>query len=278
MKTIFLIIIILLLLNLYYMYSCSKTYERFESSITPEQLNVLTNLSPHLIAIKTLADLSDSLMKGSLTIPGGLNIQGPLTVSGALTVNEDTNLKKILTVDGNTNLKSKVIVGITPPPVIQPGGATLPPRNDILTVNGNTLLNKGLRVEEGTDIRKNLVVREGTSLEKNLIVVGDTTLNSRLTVKATTNLLSDVIASNSIRTPNVLIPHYSDINGTGVLLTNEKLVGTNGLIIKDSDPINKTGQLELYASNRRRQTGIYAVRHETNKDWLPGMREGGIDK
>ena len=285
MKTIFLIIIVLLLLNLCYTYSCSQKYECFQSSITDNQLKILTNLEPHLMAIKTLADLSTDLMNGSINVPGGLTITGPLTVVGktdlkndvvvrgngnfekiltvqgdtrlqksvavngnarlqtlvvsgatdlqkTLIVQGDTNLKSKLIVEGNTNLKSNVIIGITQPVVTtSPAPPTTAPMfkfnnpftppvvNNILTVNGDTLLNEGLRVEQGTDIRKNLVVRGPTSLEKTLIVV------------------KDVVVNTSIRTPKISIPHPTDINatgGVGVELTNEKEGDFNRLVVNSS--------------------------------------------
>ena len=275
MKIIFLIIIVLLLLNLYYMYSCSQKYECFESSITPEQLNVLAKLSPHLIAIKTLADLSASLMKGSLTIPGGLNILGPLTVGGDATVSGDTTLKKELMVNGATDLQQNVVVK---------GATTL---NNTLTVDGDTNIKKILRVDGATDLKQNVIVRGNTSLEKQLIVTGEADLKNNVTVRGDTSLkksltvVGKVIAPDSITTPKILITYGTDINGTGVLLTNEGnegKVGFNVLTIKDSHPINKTGKIEIYSSTRETDTGIFATRHQTNRRWLGDYVRGAIDK
>ena len=121
------LILILILFNIYYIYKFQKyKTENFVNPVVPikglteKQFNVITNLSPHLIAIKNLSDLANQLMKGSLTIPGGLKINGDLIVDGKSVLGSDLNvggksvLGSDLSVGGNTSLlKTLDVKGIT---------------------------------------------------------------------------------------------------------------------------------------------------------------------
>lgn len=158
------IIIIILLFILYYIYKCSKNYERFESitSITPEQLNVITNLSPHLIAIKNLSDLANQLMNGQLTVPGGLLINGDITVRGK------SNLGNDLVVNGKTTLSNDTTINTN----LQVNGSSK--INADLTIGGVTIINNRLSVA------KNTTLMGDTNLGQNLQINGITTLNDKL--------------------------------------------------------------------------------------------------
>jgi hypothetical protein len=71
MKKIIIIILILLLLIIYY-YFYKNINENFNNDI----------VSTHILAIKNLSDLASTLIQnGSLTVPGGLNINGEAVIN-----------------------------------------------------------------------------------------------------------------------------------------------------------------------------------------------------
>jgi microcystin-dependent protein len=67
-------------------YTNYKYIENFDNTdITDEEKNIIKNLSPHLLAIKNLSDLANSLMKnGKLIVPGALNIKGDINIDGKM--------------------------------------------------------------------------------------------------------------------------------------------------------------------------------------------------
>jgi cytoskeletal protein CcmA (bactofilin family) len=172
------ILILLLIINIYYR---NKNYEKFGntvSTLTPDQLLVITNLSPHLKAIKNLSDLATLLMNGSLTIPGGLKINGDLKVNGKTTcagylnanknliviggakVNGDISFGGNLEVKGNTNLQ-KLVAGTT-------NFQNLKVLND-LGVEGDSNINKDLNVN-GTITCKDSITASVLNAQKKLYI------------------------------------------------------------------------------------------------------------
>jgi hypothetical protein len=156
-----LIIFILILFNFYYSYKCSKNYEKF-TDLTPEQLKVITNLSPHLIGIKNLSDLATQLMTGNLTVPGGLLINGDITVKGKSTLSSDLNVNGKTTLANdtviNTNLQVNGSSTIT-------GKTTL--ANDT-TINGLTTMNKSLLINSDSVITGSLNMGNNINILGNL--------------------------------------------------------------------------------------------------------------
>ena len=112
MNNIFFFIIIIFIL--YYIYNYPNYKETFidnSSNLTNEQINIINNLSPHLIAIKNLGDLSKSFfLNDSLIIPGDLNITGDLNVDGNLLNNGNMVIGNNSTVNGILNNNGDVIL------------------------------------------------------------------------------------------------------------------------------------------------------------------------
>jgi bifunctional N-acetylglucosamine-1-phosphate-uridyltransferase/glucosamine-1-phosphate-acetyltransferase GlmU-like protein len=184
MNTIFLIIILLFIL--YYMYNYPKNKEDFNTStLTPDEITVIKNLSPHLLAIKNLSDLATLLMKGSLTIPGGLKITGDANITGSTNIKTDANITGIANITGSVNIKSDANIK---------GDANIIGKTNI---TGNTII-KGI-----TYINNNLYVSENVKIDKNL-TIGNTTI----TEAQLKNLLAGKFAnltSNTIDCPSIKI-------------------------------------------------------------------------
>jgi len=179
----YIFIIILTLIILYILYNCNnKTKETF-ANITDEQLGVLQNLSPHLIAIKNLSDLATKLMSGSLTVPGNLRIAGNLivdqtsTLSGATTVNSTLNAVGAIATAGALSVATNIGVG------------------GILDVVGGTTLKGSLNVAGASTLTggiPNLAVGSNLSVGNALTVVGATILNGETNIKSNLNVVGDI--------------------------------------------------------------------------------------
>jgi len=161
MKYIIILIFILILFNFYYSYKCSKNYEKF-TDLTPEQLKVITNLSPHLIGIKNLSDLATQLMTGNLTVPGGLLINGDITVKGKSQLSND------VLIDGNLNVSKLSTLNDLNASKSSTLNDTTIIKN--FNVNGKTTLN------DDTNILTSLSVGNNINLNKDLNVLGKTIL------------------------------------------------------------------------------------------------------
>jgi len=174
------ILIFFLIINIYYR---NKKYEKFAdtvSTLTPEQLLVIANLSPHLTVIKNLSDFATSLINGSLTIPGGLNINGDLNVNGKTTCVNDFNVNKNLIVAGGAG---------------GAGGAGQGAR-----INGNIDISSvGNLIVAGNTNLQNLVAN--TIDLQNLKVIDMLGVNGNLILSKNLNVNGTITCSNSITAP-----------------------------------------------------------------------------
>ena len=183
MNTIFFIIILIFIL--YYMYNYPKNKEDFDTStLTPNEITVIKNLSPHLSAIKNLSDLATLLMKGSLTIPGGLNITGDANITGKTNMKSDANIK------GNANITGDAIIT---------GGASI---KSGAIITGKTNITGDTNIIGFTNISKDLGVA-GTMLIGNKLIIGNTTITEsqliNLLAGKFANITSDTIDCPSIK-------------------------------------------------------------------------------
>ena len=157
-----LIIILLFIIFLYNIYLTHrinkiKNTEKF-TDLSANQINVITNLSPHLLAIKNLSDLATSLMNGKLTIPGGLQINGDLTVNGKTEVGGDVNIIGKSTLNNDTTIGTNILIKGTS------------------TVNGNS------NIGGHTTIGGNSSVNGTSTVNNDLLIQGNSKLNKSLTV------------------------------------------------------------------------------------------------
>ena len=240
MNTIFLIIILLFIL--YYMYNYPKNKEYFDTStLTPDEITVIKNLSPHLLAIKNLSDLATLLMKGSLTIPGGLKITGDANITGSTNITTDANITGIANITGSVNIKSDANIK---------GNTTISGDANIIgktNITGNTII-KGI-----TYINNNLYVTENVKIDKNL-TIGNTTI----TEAQLKNLLAGKFAnltSDTINCPLIKI---------GVLTFSPD--GDNSIRLIRSD--GRTGyQITFDVGNKDSHSRVGAT-NPWNNNWL----------
>lgn len=111
----FFIIIIFILYYIYHYPNYKETFVNNSIDLTNDQINIINNLSPHLIAIKNLGDLSrsfyiDNFTNNSLIIPGNLNIIGDLNVDGNLNIDGNVVIGKDSTTNGKLNNYGDVIL------------------------------------------------------------------------------------------------------------------------------------------------------------------------
>ena len=114
------IIFFILLITVIYLYYQNKNIK--ETMVNTEDIDekIKEHINKIYLAdinsIRTLANISTELQKGTLKIPGNLTIEGDLNVKknsnlkGNLTVDKNSNLKGNLTVDKNSNVKGQTTI------------------------------------------------------------------------------------------------------------------------------------------------------------------------
>ena len=238
-KIIFMIILILIL---YYIYNYPKYNEKFDNSLTSDQLKIIANLSPHLITIKKISDLANTLLTTG-SVPCGLIINGPLTVGGVSNLNSDLTITGALKNIGNSEITGTLTVdGVSKMADVTSTNLTL---NGVLNVSG-ALNVSGKSTLSDTQI--------------NSVTTGLTQIGAGIT--------TDLVVTKKISAASLLLAVFS-IKIGNITLAHSLLTDGNHInqltMHNDVDPLEKFA-IHFVVNNLGGRSG-YGVTNPWNTAW-----------